>query len=74
MGEYRFDAARARDGLVAAIRALADRQRFERVVIGISGGKDSTVCAALCARALGPESFKSPSAGRATSTSARGCA
>ena len=55
MGEYRFDAARARDGLVAAIRALADRQRFERVVIGISGGKDSTVCAALCARALGPE-------------------
>ena len=111
MGEYRFDAVRARDGLVAAIRALADRQHFERVVIGISGGKDSTVCAALCARALGPENVYGVmlpdgeqrdiadslrvcealgirrrvvnigalhaalrAAGRATSTSARGCA
>ena len=55
MSEYRFDAERARDALVAAIRELAGQQRFERVVIGISGGKDSTVCAALCARALGPE-------------------
>ena len=55
MSEYTFDAARARDNLVAAIRALAREQGFERVVIGISGGKDSTVCAALCARALGRE-------------------
>ena len=55
MKEYRFDAERARDGLVNAIRALAEAQGFERVVIGISGGKDSTVCAALCARALGAE-------------------
>ena len=55
MKAYQFDAVRARDGLVAAIRALAKAQGFEKVVLGISGGKDSTVCAALCARALGAE-------------------
>lgn len=55
MKEYTFDAAAARDNLVAAIRRLAREQGFDRVVIGISGGKDSTVCAALCARALGKE-------------------
>ena len=55
MKEYNFDAVAARDNLVAAIRRLAGEQGFERVVIGISGGKDSTVCAALCARALGRE-------------------
>ena len=53
--EYRFDAARARDGLVAAVQALAAQQGFSRVVVGISGGKDSTVSAAICARALGRE-------------------
>ena len=55
MEGYSFDAVAARDNLVAAIRALAEAQGFGRVVIGISGGKDSTVCAALCARALGRE-------------------
>lgn len=55
MKEYRFDAVRARDGLVAALKALADEQGFDKVVLGISGGKDSTVCAALCVRALGAE-------------------
>lgn len=55
MKEYSFDASAARDNLVAAIRALAKEQRFDKVVLGISGGKDSTVSAALCARALGPE-------------------
>ena len=55
MSGYSFDAVAVRDSLVAAIRALAERQGFERVVIGISGGKDSTVCAALCARALGAD-------------------
>ncbi len=53
MKEYRFNAEKARDSLVAAIREIAARQGFERVVVGISGGKDSTVTAALCARALG---------------------
>ena len=55
MKQYAFDAERARDGLVSALRALAAAQGFTRVVLGVSGGKDSTVCAALCARALGPE-------------------
>ena len=53
--DYRFDPVAARDGLVAALKALAAQQGFSRVVLGISGGKDSTVCAALCARAFGPE-------------------
>lgn len=55
MQQYQFDAVKARDGLIAALRALAGAQGFNRVVLGISGGKDSTVCAALCTRALGAE-------------------
>ena len=55
MKQYTFDPERARDGLVEALRALAKAQGFDKVVLGISGGKDSTVCAALCARALGAE-------------------
>jgi len=55
MSDYRFDAAKARDGLVQAVKDLASAQGFDRVVIGISGGKDSTVSAAICARALGKD-------------------
>ena len=55
MKEYSFDAEKTRDALVEGIRSLAAEQGFSRVVLGVSGGKDSTVCAALCARALGPE-------------------
>ena len=50
-----FDAEKVRDALVSAIRKTAREQGFQKVVIGISGGKDSTVTAALCARALGAE-------------------
>ena len=53
MTAYTFNAPAERDRLVAALRALAAEQGFSRVVIGISGGKDSSVAAALCARALG---------------------
>ena len=55
MEEYCFQPEKVRDGLVDAIRKTAEEQGFQRVVLGISGGKDSTVTAALCARALGPE-------------------
>ena len=50
-----FDAVKARDNLVKNLAALAAEQNFSKVVLGISGGKDSTVCAAVCARALGKE-------------------
>ena len=52
---YSFDAAAKRDELISALREYAQRSGFENVVLGISGGKDSTVAAALCARALGKE-------------------
>lgn len=55
MSAYTFNAEAARDGLVAAIREIAEQQGFRKVILGISGGKDSTVAAALCARALGRE-------------------
>lgn len=55
MGDYHFDAVKARDSLVQAVKDLAAAQGFDRVVIGISGGKDSTVSAAICARALGKD-------------------
>ena len=52
---YNFNAEKARDALVAELKKHADAQGFSRVVVGISGGKDSTVTAAICARALGAE-------------------
>lgn len=55
MNTYHFDPVAARDGLISALRALAAEQGFARVVVGISGGKDSSVAAAICARALGRE-------------------
>lgn len=55
MNNRPFDAAAVRDRLVELIRETAENQGFTRVVLGISGGKDSTVTAALCVRALGKE-------------------
>jgi NAD+ synthase len=52
----RLDAAAATDAITAAIRAQVLRRLRKRgVVLGLSGGIDSSVSAALCARALGPE-------------------
>lgn len=52
---FQFDPVAVRDRLVKEIFDFVTENGFERVVIGISGGKDSTVAAALCARALGKE-------------------
>lgn len=54
--KYSFDPEAQREALVAWIRDwFAKNGPASPAVIGISGGKDSTVVAALCARALGRE-------------------
>ena len=56
MSEYRFDAKKTKDEVVEWIRKF-----FEEngpgcyAVLGISGGKDSSICAALCVEALGKD-------------------
>ena len=55
MAEYRFDPVQARERLVKKISDYVRGAGMSRVVLGISGGKDSTVAAARCARALGVE-------------------
>ncbi|MEJ2334668.1 MAG: NAD+ synthase [Gemmatimonadales bacterium] len=44
--------------LVEFLRSEIQRRRFEKVVIGLSGGVDSSVTATLCRRALGAEEVK----------------
>jgi NAD+ synthase len=52
----KIDCAEATRRITAFIRAAVfERFRKRGVVVGVSGGIDSSVCAALCARALGPE-------------------
>lgn len=48
-----LDAALAEEWLVRFLRDEMERRGFERAVIGLSGGVDSAVTAALAARALG---------------------
>ena len=55
MTEYTFQAEKVRDTMVANLKTQLAKMGCKRVVIGISGGKDSTVTAALCARAIGPQ-------------------
>ena len=55
MAEYQFNPVDARDRLVEKIREFMHGAGVSRVALGISGGKDSTVASALCARALGRE-------------------
>lgn len=40
--------------MVLALRDYVDRNRFPGVVLGLSGGIDSAICAAIAADALGP--------------------
>ena len=51
----RVNAEQVTEEIGAFIEATIGRMRKRGVVLGLSGGVDSTVCAALCARALGPE-------------------
>lgn len=50
---YKFDAELAREEAIEWIKSTVSNKGFNKVVIGISGGKDSAVAAALCCRALG---------------------
>ena len=53
---YMFDAKRVRDACVAWIRQFFEENGEGcNAVVGISGGKDSSVVAALCVEALGKE-------------------
>ena len=54
MTNYNFKAREVRADFVEWIREMKNHG-LKGVVLGISGGKDSTVVAALCAEALGPE-------------------
>jgi len=54
--KYEFDAAKAKDGCVQWIRDFFEvNGKGCNAVIGISGGKDSSIVAALCVEALGRE-------------------
>ncbi len=51
-----IDAELVTEWLVRFLRdEMMERRGFERAVVGLSGGVDSALTAALCARALGPE-------------------
>lgn len=53
---YTFDAKKAADACIQWIRGwFEENGKGCNTVIGISGGKDSTVVAGLCVKALGPE-------------------
>lgn len=55
MKEYTFNPVSKRDNLIKNLSDYAKSSGFKDVILGISGGKDSTVAAAICARALGAE-------------------
>ena len=51
-----FDAKKAKDGCVAWIRDFFEKNGPDcNAVVAISGGKDSSIAAALCVEALGRE-------------------
>ena len=52
--DYYFDAHTAHDQIIAWIRDWF-KDKLGPAVLGVSGGKDSTICAALLAEALGQE-------------------
>jgi NAD+ synthase len=55
LDDLRLDPAAEADRIAAAIRQQVQQLRRKGVVLGLSGGIDSSVTAALCVRALGPQ-------------------
>ena len=53
--KYSFDAIKIRDEIIEWLQNFKETSGLSKVVIGISGGKDSSIVAALCARAFGKE-------------------
>lgn len=56
--EIKFDAPRILADCIKCIQDYAARSGTTKAVLGISGGKDSTVAAALCIKALGVDNVK----------------
>lgn len=53
---YKFDVAKETENLIKWIRDWFDENGKNcNAVLGISGGKDSTIAAALCVKALGAD-------------------
>lgn len=52
---WKFDPEKAFNAVAREWKAWAEKTKCEKFVIGISGGKDSTVLAAMAARIFGPE-------------------
>ena len=50
-----FDAVKERDKIITSIKERSKKEGWNKVILGISGGKDSAIAAALCVRALGKE-------------------
>ena len=54
--EYSFDAKKEKEGVIEWIKNWFEKNGNGcNAVLGLSGGKDSTICAALLAEALGPD-------------------
>lgn len=55
MSKYEFDAQKKTEGCIDWIKNYLRDSGASRVILGISGGKDSYVAAALCCKAIGAE-------------------
>lgn len=55
MTEYNFNAVEKKNEIVAWIKEFFKTTKGEYAIVGISGGKDSSIVAALCAEALGSD-------------------
>lgn len=56
VAEYSFDVKKEKDGVIEWIKNWFEKNGNGcNAVLGLSGGKDSTICAALLAEALGPD-------------------